>query len=208
MKRLFIFDMDGTLLPNTTAMIQIAEITGHGKELAILEKEYLDKEIDNHQFAKKLYDLWKDLSIETIREAFNKTPKLKNIEKGLRKIKKGGGIPCLITAAPEFFANHFLDSGFEFIFASKPFNLTERRHTPESVLHAKDKPVLAARLCERLNLDFRESAAFGDSHSDIPLFKALTHTVSVNGDAHIMPFAKHHYNGQDLMEILDLLNIL
>ncbi len=206
MKRLFIFDMDGTLLPNTTAMIQIAQITGHRKELEILEKQYFDKAIDNYQFAKKLYDLWKDLSDQTIREAFDRTPKLKNIDNGLKQIKSKDGVSCLITAAPEFFAEYFYSYGFDFIFASKPFDLTERKHTPESVLHAKDKPVLAARLCETLNLNFKESAAFGDSHSDIPLFKSLTHTVSVNGDAHLKPFAKHHYSGEDLLEILDLLD--
>ena len=101
-KRLYVFDMDGTLLPNTTAMIQIAKITGHHEDLDFLEKQYWKKEIDNMHFARTLYDLWKDLTPDIVKRAFQESPKIRNIGKVLQKLISMGNISCLITAAPNF----------------------------------------------------------------------------------------------------------
>jgi phosphoserine phosphatase len=107
----------------------------------------------------------------------------------------GAAVSCLITSSPYFFACHFHSFGFDHILASKPFDLKEVKFFPERVLHPKDKPIQAQNLCQQLGLNFEDSVAFGDSISDVPLFQALTHTVSVNGDAHIKDWAKHHYKG-------------
>jgi phosphoserine phosphatase len=202
MKRLFVFDMDGTLLPNTTAMVQIAKMTGHAELLDFLEKQYWKQEIDNMQFAKTIYDLWKEIASDIVEKAFHASPKMRNIEKVLQKLIPMGGVSCLITSSPEFFAHHFYQFGFEYIFASKPFNLVERKFTPEQILHAKDKPLIVHQLCQELDLPLEETVAFGDSLSDVPLFQKLEHTIAVNGDAHIKEYAKHHYSGIDLMEAL------
>lgn len=204
MKRLFVFDMDGTLLPQTTAILEIAGMTGHKEELERLEKQLINKEITNDQFAKMIYDLWDTLAEETVKASFAKAPKMKNIDQALNKIVSKGGIPCLITSAPDFFANYFCSFGFDHIFASKPFCLKEREFTPQHILHAKDKPRLASQLCRQLGFKFEESVAFGDSLSDVALFQNLSHTVSVNGDKHIKDYAKYHYTGNDLLEALNL----
>lgn len=205
-KRLYIFDMDGTLLPQTTGMLQIAKHMGHSETLEKLEHQYITKSIDNMHFAKTIYDMWNGLSMETVKKAFLESPKINNIKQALKKVMSEGGVTCLITSSPEFFAHHFYEYGFEYIFASKPFNLVEREFTPQHLLHAKDKPVLAKELCQKLDLAFHDAIAFGDSLSDVPLFQALSHTVSVNGDSHVKDYAKHHYQGMDLMDALDLVS--
>lgn len=207
MSRLFIFDMDGTLLPGTTGMLQIAQIMGHTDQLQQLETQYITQQIDSLQFALNIFHLWENLSPKDVEAAFTKTPKLNNIKEALKKINERGDISCLITTAPHFFAHHFHNYGFDHIFASKPFNLIERKFSPYDVLHAKDKPHIARQLCETLHLPFQESVAFGDSVSDIPLFQTLEHTVAVNGDMSIKTQAKFHYEGFDLLEALDILEI-
>ena len=204
MKKLFVFDMDGTLLPKTTAMLEIAHMTGHTEELERLEKLLLRQEIGNTQFAEAIYHLWDNLGEETVKASFASAPKLRNIDQALNKIIAMGGVPCLITSASDFFANHFSSYGFDHIFASKPFDLKEREFTPQYILHAKDKPRLAISLCQQLNFKFEESVAFGDSLSDVALFQNLNQTVSVNGDTHIKNYAKYHYSGKDLLEALSL----
>ena len=136
-------------------------------------------------FARTLYALWKDLTPDIVKRAFQESPKIRNIGKVLQKLISMGNISCLITAAPEFFAHHFYEYGFEYIFASKPFNLVEREFTPEHILHAQDKPTLVNKLTQELGLPFEEIVAFGDSISDVPLFQTLKHTIAVNGDMHI-----------------------
>lgn len=205
MKRLFVFDMDGTLLPKTTAMLQIAEETGHTQELRILEEKLHRQEIVDAQFAKGIFDLWEHLNEETVKNSFERSPKIQFIEETLRQILSFEGISCLITSAPAFFAEHFYGYGFDYIFASKPFVLGKREFLPEHIICAHDKPILAKRLCQQLGLTFEDTIAFGDSRSDLSLFQSLSNTVSVNGDHHIKNFAKYHYNGTNLLEALNLI---
>jgi phosphoserine phosphatase len=208
MKKLYVFDMDGTLLPGTTGTLEIAKELGQLDLLAALEKEYYEKRITNTQFAKAIFDLWTPLSPSTVKKAFAAAPKLTNIEKVLKEIANEGSTSCLITASPRFFADHFYDFGFDYIFASDPFSLdqaVDRLFFPERVLYAKDKPLLAEKLCQEKNLPFEATVAFGDSHSDSALFERLCSTVSVNGDHHINALARHHYVGSDLFEAFAML---
>lgn len=200
-KKLFVFDMDGTLLPGTTGMVEISKMTGHVKELEHYEIEYAEKRMDSVGFTSFLYEIWGNLSLEVSKEAFLRSPKIENIMKVTSKIAEQGHVSCLITASMSFFANHFYDYGFDYIYASTAFS----PHTPldmSKVLSSKDKPKIARELCQKLDLNFHDTVAFGDSVSDVHLFKELTHTVAVNGTAEIKSLARHQYQGNDLLEAL------
>lgn len=204
MKKLYVFDMDGTLLPNTTGMLQIAKLTGHVEHLECLEKKLWNQEIDNRTFAKGIFDLWEGLTPEILKESFIQTPKIGQIKEVVEKIASTKGVSCLITSAPNFFADFFYEYGFNYIYASRPFAIQERKFTPELIIGGKQKPFIAAQLCQELGLQFEQTVAFGDSLSDVPLFQRLNHTISVNGDHHIKQYAKHHYQGLYLKEALDI----
>lgn len=204
--RLYVFDMDGTLLPNTTASLEISKITGHTKELEDLEVRYREKEIDTNFFAATVHKLWAKLPYHIVLQAFRTCPKIKNIHEVLSHIAAKGDVSCLITSSPHFFANLFYDYGFNYIFSSQMMNIVQGSLHVEKIVKPEDKPQFAKHLCSTLGIDFEHSAAFGDSMTDVPLFQNLAHTVSVNGDEKIRPFAKHHYEGKDLMQAFDLVN--
>lgn len=205
MKRLFIFDMDGTLIPKTTAVLEIAKIMGHEAEIAHLESLYYQKIINNGQFAEACSELWQELTHDVVASAFDNTPKMRNIRIVLKTIQKMGSSSCLITAAPDFYADHFRSFGFDHIFASRPYDIASKKFSPETVLYGKDKPFIAARHAEALRLPFEQAVAFGDSISDVPLFNALRHTISVNGDHHLESASRYSYKGDDLLAAFSLL---
>lgn len=200
MTRLFVFDMDGTLLPNTTALLEIAKLTGHFEEITHIEKLYVEGKVDNFSFSRTVVEFWKSLSLNTVKEAFEKAPKIDNIKKVLQTIDENGDVSCLITASQDFFAHHFYDYGFDFIFASKDFCLDKRELIEGRSLQAQHKLMISQQLCHQLGFPFHETVAFGDSISDVKLFQNLVHTVSVNGDHHVRSLASHHYQGKDLLE--------
>lgn len=200
MKRLYVFDMDGTLLPHTTGMLEIAKISGHAEVLKSLEKQLFTQQIRDEEFSMQVLNLWKALPLDTVKKAFLSAPKLNNIKTVLQTIAKEGNTSCLITASQAFFAHHFYDYGFDYIFASEEISLQTQQLKPERALRTKDKVPVAQQLCARLNLRFTDTVAFGDSISDVPLFQHLTHTISMNGDHHISKIAAHHYHGLDLLE--------
>jgi phosphoserine phosphatase len=200
--RLFVFDMDGTLLVKTTACLEIAKTAGTLDHLHVLEAKFASGEIDAFGFAQEIAALWGLLDEHVVRQAFSDTPKLDNIQTVTNVIRNGGGKSCLITMSPDFFAHLFYDYGFDFIVASKFPKTTEEEMLPEHILNPKDKALIVSKLCGELGIEMRRCVAFGDSMSDYLLFKELEHTVAVNADATLQSLARYHYDGRDLQDAL------
>jgi phosphoserine phosphatase len=196
--RLFVFDMDGTLLVKTTACVEIAKASGNLDQLHKLERQFAEGEIDAFGFAKQIGALWGVMDEQIVREAFEATPKLANIRDVTALIRRGGGKSCLITMSPDFYAHLFYDFGFDFIGASQFPKSFDEEIVPEKILNPKDKAVLVGRWCHELGLDMNRCVAFGDSMSDYLLFQELDHTVSVNGDPTLRALARYQYEGLDL----------
>ena len=196
--RLFVFDMDGTLLIQTTACVEIAKATGTLHHLDRLEEQFARGEIDAFCFAQQIGALWGSLDSQLIRRAFEATPKLNNIKTVTDLIRRAGGTSCLITMSPDFFAHLFYDYGFDFIGASEFPKSAEEKIAREKILNPQDKAVLVRKWCDQLNLEMNHCVAFGDSMSDYLLFQELEHTVSVNGDPTLKRLARYHYEGLDL----------
>jgi len=196
--RLFVFDMDGTLLIKTTACLEIAKATATLEHLHMLEKQFADGEIDAFGFAKQIGALWGMLDEQIVRTTFEATPKLERIREVTALIRSGGGTSCLITMSPDFYAHLFYDYGFDFIGAwAFPKSLDEDI-LPEKILNPKDKALLVRKWCIQLGLEMNRCVAFGDSMSDYLLFKELEHTVAVNGDPTLRTLARYQYDGSDL----------
>jgi phosphoserine phosphatase len=196
--RLFVFDMDGTLLIRTTACIEIAKVSGTLGQLHILEQQFASGEIDAFCFAQNIGALWGMVNEQVIRMAFQATPKLANIKTVTSLIRRGGGKSCLITMSPDFFANLFYEYGFDFIAASQFPRAPNDEVKRENILSPKDKATIVQGWCNRLGFKLDQCVAFGDSMSDYLLFKELEHTVSINGDATLNGLARYQYEGADL----------
>ncbi len=207
MNRLFIFDMDGTLIPNTTASIEISRVTKTQEKLLALEEKFASGIIDTKEFAVAIYKLWGYLDDKIVKKAFENANKIKNIDKVIENISKLGNKSCIITMSPDFFADFFWDYGFDYIYASRfPKNHQESFDT-SGILCPEDKRIIAIELCQKLGFQFEESVAFGDSMSDFYIFNELKYTVSVNGNNNLCRFSRYHYEGTDLMEAYSLLEL-
>ena len=200
--RLFVFDMDGTLLIKTTACIEIAKVSGTLNQLHALEHQFAAGEIDAFCFAQNIGALWGMVDEQVVRTAFEATPKLANIKAVTSLIRRAGGKSCLITMSPDFYANLFYEYGFDFIGASQFPRSASEIVVREKILNPKDKARIAREWCDRLGFELSTCVAFGDSMSDYLLFKELEHTVAVNGDSTLRNLARYHYDGADLHDAL------
>jgi phosphoserine phosphatase len=196
--RLFVFDMDGTLLIRTTACIEIAKVSGTVKQLHRLEQQFASGEIDAFCFAQSIGALWGMVDDRVVRRAFDATPKLANIQAVTALIRSAGGKSCLITMSPDFYANLFYEYGFDFIGASRFPRNSDEEVKRENILSPKDKATIVRKWCDQLGFELKRSVAFGDSMSDYLLFKELEHTVSINGDQTLRGLARYQYEGSDL----------
>ncbi|RMI46208.1 HAD family hydrolase [Streptomyces triticirhizae] len=69
---------------------------------------------------------------------------------------------------------------------------------PGRILTPADKVTAVDRVRTALGLGRDSRTAYGDSGSDIPLFRELSHTVAVNADDALRQLARCHYDGDDL----------
>ena len=199
--KLIFFDLDGTLLPGTTASLEIARATGTTAELLELERSFCAGTCTAYEFAAAVATLWSQVTMTTVAKAFSDSPKLKNIETTLKLVRDLGWRSCLITMSPMFFAAECRSWGFDFIHASE-FETPAHPHAvglPLKILSPEDKVRIAQELCREYRTTLAGSVAFGDSFSDLLLFERVGFSVAVNGSEALRSKANIFYEGPDLL---------
>jgi phosphoserine phosphatase len=137
--------------------------------------------------------------IEIAQRAFAGAPLLANIREVLTDIHGHGERACLITMSPDYFAEQFLEFGFDSVFASRFPRSPDVPLDESAILNPEDKPRLAAVFCAEHGMRMRDAVAYGDSMSDVFLFKEVGLRVAVNGDHHLAELADIAVEGPDLM---------
>lgn len=198
---LHIFDMDGTLLRESTASLEISRQLDQLGGLADLEEHLAAGGISAADFAVAIHRLWHSLTDDIVAAAAAHAPWIDGIEDVCADISARGETSMLITMSPDFFARHLHPRGIDIIRASAfpPLPFTTPLD-PAGILTPADKVHLAET--ERLRLQLAPAAcvAYGDSLSDEPLFAALDNTVAVNADLRLESSARVTYRGEDLRE--------
>jgi len=198
---LHVFDMDGTLLHRTTAGLEIARRLGCLQDLLDLEASFAAGTIDTRAFSAATAALWQGITIEVVAEVFRASPWIGGLPEVLADVRKRGEHSLVITMSPDFFAEQLLDLGVDEVAASRfpPLPLREIPD-PVGILTPADKVTIVAATLARHGLTAEQCVAYGDSGSDIPLFRWLPYTVAVNAAAELDELAAIRYQGADLRE--------
>jgi len=194
-----VFDMDGTLLHGTTALVLLADALGQPESLGTLEAEFAAGSTTTVDIAKAIHEMWGIVDPEVIQRAFAAAPLLANIREVLADVRARGERACLITMSPDYFAEQFLEFGFDTVFASRFPRAAGTPLDATRILHPRDKPRLAERFCGEHGLTLDDAIAYGDSMSDVFLFDEVGVRVSVNGDHHLAERADVAVTGRDLL---------
>jgi phosphoserine phosphatase len=197
--RAHVFDMDGTLVRSTSAPLLVATALGRGDSLLELEHRFATGAATAVDFARAMHQMWGVVPAEVARRAFVSAPLIENVREVLEDIRLRGEVACLITMSPDYFAEQFLEFGFDAVFASRFPRSAEVALDERAILNPEDKPRLAARFCAEHGLRLRDAVAYGDSMSDVFLFREVGLCVSVNGDHHLAELADIAVEGSDLM---------
>lgn len=201
---LHVFDMDGTLLPGTSATREMAKVFGHAPDIDALERDFAAGRIDTRQFARSMFRLWGPLDPGRVRVAFDASPKMRRIREVVMDIRARGHRSAVITMSPLCFADHFRELGFDEVYGSVFPRSPEADVDVEAILRPDDKPLLANAMCVQHGIGPDRVVAYGDSLSDRYLFEVAPVSVAVNGDAHVRSLASVGYIGRDLWEAYEL----
>jgi phosphoserine phosphatase len=204
--RLHLFDMDGTLMHDSSANAELARQLGLVEEFRQLDEEFLAGSLDSPGYARRAYALWQDLTVAQVAVAFEGAPWLAGIREVWADIRARGEYCAVISLSPDFFVSRLTGWGAHEAFGGRfpelPFHGVPLDVT--GVLQPESKVRIADELCELYGLTRAECVAYGDSMSDASLFRAVPVSVAVNGDHNVTDLASFSYQGVDLREAYQL----
>lgn len=192
---LHVFDMDGTLLKGS-ACLEISRTVGVLAETLTIEDVWSRGEISDNEFWVRCLPLWKDLTDEQIDRAFTMSPWLEGVQSVFADIKSRNEKSVVISQSPLFFVERLRAWGVNFAYGAlvTPGNSAGA----ERLLTSKDKLNITNNLLSELGLGYEDCIAYGDSLSDLDLFRSLPKTVAVNARKRIRELALVCYEGPSM----------
>ncbi|MEU6481310.1 haloacid dehalogenase-like hydrolase [Streptomyces sp. NPDC047017] len=207
MARLHLFDLDGTLLPGTTAPVEISRQLGLEAEAVALDRAIAAGRIEPPEYARRVHTLWARLTEAHVTAAFEGAPWLARIREVWAEIRKRGEYCAVVSLSPSFFVERLTAWGAHAahgsLFPAVPFT---EPVDPAGVLNAAAKVRIADRLCAEFGVRRADCVAYGDSSSDRELFGVVPVSVAVNADQQLSGLATHAYTGRDLWDAYALVS--
>ncbi len=194
---LHVFDMDGTLLKGS-ACLEISRTVGVLAETMAIEEIWSKGGISDNEFWVRCLPLWKDITDEQIAHTFTVSPWLEGVQSVFADIRSRDERSVVISQSPLFFVKRLQRWGANFTYGAlvTPGNSAGA----EQLLTSKDKLNIVNKLLSELGLSYNDCIAYGDSMSDIDLFRSLSNTVAVNARQAIRELAQVSYEGSSMWD--------
>jgi phosphoserine phosphatase len=201
------FDLDGTLVKQTSISQFLADRLGHRDELIALETDYAKGEISNTDIAVYTAQAFAGRTLEWVAGALDGLPCIGGIDTTLTALR-ARGIPSLISTVTWRFAAEVLGARHGFVSACG----TELAHDDAGVLSGRvsrffdehDKREFVEHYCAARDIPLGRCIAIGDSRSDIPLFGSIGFSIALNATPAARAAATVAIDTDDLTDILAL----
>lgn len=204
------FDVDGTLVPETSSSLFLAGFLGHRDELAEAEDAYAAGAVDNRQVSELDAAGWAGASEEQVRGWLDGLPLVVGIAETVAWCRRHALVPVLTTLAWSPVGS-YLAARFGFhAFCGPQLETANGRFTGRVAHHFDeyDKRDFALMQAGALGVEPRACGAIGDSRSDLPLFACVGLSVAFNASAGARRAATIAVDGADLRGVLPLLGRL
>lgn len=202
------FDLDGTLVPNTSSGGFLAEKLGHAEAMHAAEARYSAGLVGNDYVSTMDGSHYKGLNKQQIFNWLEDIPQIAGIAETVAALQKQQ-IPCVIcTLAWEFVAEFFAQRyGFE-AWSGPRIGLDNNGQFTGLVEHhfnEFDKPIFIQNQCDLRGIAMANVFHIGDSRSDIELFKQAGFSIAINATADAVAAARTELKTENLTEALALI---
>ncbi len=207
--RAVIFDIDGTLLPDTTVSLFMAERMGHLELIVEMEAALHAYEIDDQTFASRDAVNYRGVAVAEVEARLADLPLIAGLEEVCRRLTATGVLVMLASCSWNF-AGRYLQHRFglndhcgsEMEEADGIFLGRVAR-----VCSDRDKATHATAFARRYGIDIGDCIAVGDSRSDLPLFKVAGRAIALNARSDARAATDEHLDTDDLRDLLPLLGL-
>lgn len=206
--KLACFDLDGTLVRNTTTGQHLAGKIGHVDAMREIERKYAEGTATNADVAALDGRYYAGLTKLDISKKLDDIPVIKDIQETVDWFALNGIPSVICTLAWKFVGEFFVDR-YGFIASSGP-TLKIDNHgfftgEVESDFTEYDKPLFVNSLCQSLGIDMSEVFHIGDSRSDIPLFEVAGFSIALNANQQAKEKARITLNTESLFDVIHVI---
>ncbi|WP_329739692.1 HAD family phosphatase [Enorma massiliensis] len=182
-ERLIFFDIDGTLVPDTSTGSFIAKRLGSLEQMAAAERAYEEGHIDNGEVCAIDAASWRGYRRAEVESWLDELPLIAGIPETIDACRGAGVEPHLASLAWTV-VGEYLCRRFRFAGCCGPVLEEEDgvfTGRVKRVFDEYDKRDYALRVCAERGIDPARCIAVGDSRSDLPLFAAVGESIAFNG---------------------------
>jgi phosphoserine phosphatase len=198
------FDLDGTLLPETTTVLHLSRWNGTEAVFAELERRYATGEISNVEVAEADAKNWAGVSVADAHEALSDAALIDGVAETVATLSDAG-IDSYITTLTWRFASEYFAERFGFAGAiGCELDVDEKGILGTDVrpIEAIDKVEFAKKLCAERGIGPERLVAVGDSQSDLPLFDFVGLAIALNATPDARAIADVVLDTGDLRDVL------
>ena len=202
-----VFDLDGTLIRDTTTSLVMADALGHRPVVEELEELYGSYQISNHDFASREAALFTGLSRETIRRSLREAPWIAGLSETLKILTSHGCTLLLATLAWRFAVEEIEHRHWFAAVSGAEMDLEDNVLTGRVANHLDEEGKLdfVRQWCVSQGVPLSEVACIGDSRSDVPLFRVCGTAIALNATADAQAVATRAVDTNDLRDLLPFL---
>ncbi|MFC7280175.1 HAD family hydrolase [Paractinoplanes rhizophilus] len=198
------FDVDGTLVPNTSSSAYLAGFMGHQEEVNRVERDYANGILTNQQVSAVDAAGWAGQTHSNVMRWLTGLPLVDGISDVVEWSKQRRLEPILATLAWEP-VGKYLASRFGFhSYCGSQLEIVDGAYTGNVIgsFDEYDKLNFAIRQAELLGFPIGHCAAIGDSRSDLPLFEAVGLSVAFNASEGVRRKASATATGPDIRAVI------
>jgi phosphoserine phosphatase len=201
------FDLDGTLVPNTTVCLHLGPWIGN-HDIGELERLYDLGQITNTEVAERDAAFYANHHRDEVWRQLDQLPLIAGLNETLTWLKGRRLVPIVATVTMSL-ASEYLCDRFGFAAGSG----CELAETADGVLLGKvarhfsahDKPTFVERIAQEHGLGLEDVLAIGDSTSDLPLFRAVGFSIALNASANARAVADVEVDTDDLRDLIPMI---
>ncbi len=198
------FDLDGTIIRNTTANLHFAELLGVREQVLDLENKFHCYEIDSTEFMEQIKHFMGNLSVNYIAQHFKTLPIINGLDKTLKTLKEHGLTTALVTSSIHLFAKAFKRRyDFDYAYGTKYTVRTDGKLQKLKTCSGELKVTKVKRIADTHNVGLEKVVAIGDSLTDIQLFSQVGKAIAINHDHHLEGKAHIYLKTDDIYEVIE-----
>jgi len=208
-RRLFVFDMDSTLI-QAEVIDELAKLHGVGDQVSAITASAMRGELDFKQSFTQRIALLRGLSAGRLQNVLHSIPLADGAERLMATLKRLGYKTAILSGGFTFFGKHLqTQRGIDYVFANEleiQDGVVTGRVASE-IVDGKKKAELLEMIVQRENISLDQVVAVGDGANDLPMLNVAGMGIAFHAKPLVRQSANHAVSHLGLDSLLYLIGV-